>query len=46
MRNAEAARYARWAAAIALLIAATVAGVFIARSLRITRAQQRSPQSR
>jgi lipopolysaccharide export system protein LptA len=44
MRNAEAARYARWAAAIALLIAATVAGVFITRSLRITRAQREAPK--
>src|SRR5580704_4632679 len=44
MRNAEAARYARWAAAIALVIAATVAGVFISRSLRITRAQRSAPK--
>ncbi len=44
MRNAEAARYARWAAAISLLIAATVAGVFITRSLRITRAQKAAPK--
>ncbi len=44
MRNAEAARYARWAAAIAIVIAATVAGVFISRSARITRAQRNAPK--
>src|SRR6202142_1226140 len=44
MRNAEAARYARWAAAIALLIAATVAGVSITRSMRIPRAQRDAPK--
>lgn len=44
MRNAEAARYARWAAAIAFLIAATVAGVFISRSIRLARAQRQAPK--
>ena len=44
MRNAEAARYARWAAAIALIIAATVAGVFIRRSLKFNRAQREAPK--
>ncbi len=44
MRNAEAARYARWAAAIALVIAATVAGVFIARSMKTARARRDAPK--
>jgi lipopolysaccharide export system protein LptA len=44
MRNAEAARYARWAAAVAVVIAATVASVFIARSMKMARAQRAAPK--
>lgn len=44
MRNAEAARYSRWAATIAILIAATVAGVFITRSIRMAAAQRQAPK--
>jgi len=45
MRNAQAARYARWAAAIAFLIAATVVAVFIVRSARMARAQREAPKA-
>ena len=45
MRNAQAARYARWAAAIAFLIAATVVAVFITRSARMARAQREAPKA-
>ena len=45
MRNAQAARYARWAAAIAFVIAATVVAVFITRSARMARAQREAPKA-
>jgi lipopolysaccharide export system protein LptC len=44
MRNAEAARYARWSGIAAILIAAGVAGVFLSRSIRENRARRNGPK--
>lgn len=43
MRNAEAARYARWAAGIAILIAVVAAGVYVRQAWRQSRAQREAP---
>jgi LPS export ABC transporter protein LptC len=44
MRNAEAARYARWAGVVAIVISATVAGIFISRSVRQSSARRHGPK--
>src|ERR1700722_3291136 len=44
MRNAEAARYARWSGIGAILIAAGVAGVFLSRSIREASARRNGPK--
>ena len=44
MRNQQAARYARWSAIAAALIAAVVAGVYAQRILRESRASQGAPK--
>jgi LPS export ABC transporter protein LptC len=43
LRNQEAARYARWAAIVAGLIALVVAGVWVERAVRQTRARRAAP---
>ena len=43
MRNQEAARYARWAAATAGVIALVVAGVYAKRSIQAARARRSAP---
>ena len=43
MRTTEAARYARWSAAMALLLGVTVAGVYGARSWQIRKARKDAP---
>jgi LPS export ABC transporter protein LptC len=43
LRNREAARYSRWAAIAACLIALAVAGVYAERSLRRARARRNAP---
>lgn len=43
MRNREAARYARWSAIIAGLIALVVAGVYVHRAIRAARARHAAP---
>ncbi|MGA3292543.1 MAG: LPS export ABC transporter periplasmic protein LptC [Candidatus Acidiferrales bacterium] len=43
MRNREAARYARWAAIAAGLIALSVVGVYVERSFRQSRARRAAP---
>jgi LPS export ABC transporter protein LptC len=43
LRNKEAARYARFAAIIACLIALAVAGVYVRRAVRAARAQRGAP---
>ncbi|MFZ0634286.1 MAG: LPS export ABC transporter periplasmic protein LptC [Candidatus Acidiferrales bacterium] len=44
MRNAEAARYARWAGGVAIVIVATVVAVFVARSMRESNAERHAPK--
>jgi len=44
MRNAEAARYARWAGGVAILISVTVAAIFISRSVREASARRHGPK--
>jgi lipopolysaccharide export system protein LptA len=43
VRNKEAARYARWAAMVAGLIALTVAGVYVHRAIRASYARHSAP---
>ena len=43
MRNQDAARYARWAAYAAALIALIVAGVYARRAIQAARARQQAP---
>jgi lipopolysaccharide export system protein LptA len=43
LRNAQAARYARWAGLVAMLLAAVVGGVFLARQIRVNRQQKDAP---
>ena len=43
MRNAEAARYARWAAAAAFLIVVATAGVYLDRAVRASHARRLAP---
>jgi hypothetical protein len=43
MRRTEAARYARWAGTIAILIVALVAGVYLRRAWRESKARQEAP---
>lgn len=44
MRNAEAARYARWAGVVAILISATVASIFVSRAVRQASARRHGPK--
>ena len=44
MRNREAARYARWAAAVAIALSLAVAGVYVQRAIRRTRAFRSLPR--
>lgn len=43
MRTTEAARYARWAGTVAILIAVMVAGVYLRRALRESKARREAP---
>jgi lipopolysaccharide export system protein LptA len=43
MRNSQAQRYARWSAAIALLLVALVTGVYIRRAIKVHEARQKAP---
>jgi lipopolysaccharide export system protein LptA len=43
LRNAQAARYARWAGLAAVLLAAVVGGVFLARQIRVSRQRKDAP---
>jgi lipopolysaccharide export system protein LptA len=43
MRITQAARYARWAAGIAILLTVVVAGVYVRRAMRQSRAQREAP---
>src|SRR5580658_11019277 len=43
LRNQDAARYARWAAYAAVLIALVVAGVYARRAIQAARARQNAP---
>ena len=43
LRNQDAARYARWAAYAAALIALVVAGVYARRAIQAARARQNAP---
>ena len=43
MRNQEAARYARWAAIAAVVVALTVGGVYAQREIRVVRARRHAP---
>lgn len=45
MQNKEAARYARWAAAIAVLIAAVAATFYFSRQLRLAHARKNGPKA-
>lgn len=44
MRNAEAARYARWAAAISILIVTVTAGVYVRRAWRASHTGNEKPE--
>ena len=43
MRNQEAARYARWAAIAAVIVALSVAGIYAQRAIREARARRHAP---
>jgi lipopolysaccharide export system protein LptA len=43
MRNSEARRYARWSAAVAILLAAIVAGVYLRRVWQAKQAEKKAP---
>jgi lipopolysaccharide export system protein LptA len=45
LRNRQAARYARWAAMAAALIAVAVAALYVERALREARAQRKGPKA-
>ena len=43
MRNSEAQRYARWSAAVAILLAVVVAGVYLRRVWQVKQAEKKAP---
>jgi hypothetical protein len=43
MRNSEAQRYARWSAAVAMLLAVVVAGVYLRRVWQARQAEKKAP---
>lgn len=44
MRNAQAARYARWAGSTAVMLAVIVGGVFVYRQIRASHEQSKAPE--